>query len=463
MRCFTKLLCGVNFLNGNAGASLWSRELHKAGARAWLPPLITTIIFLVPWLIDWTPLARPTGVQGWLRALGILTGVAGAALWVASLVLMLRFPALDARFGGLDRQYFAHHFAGTLAYLMLLAHPGLLVAGAWIASPAAAAAMAAPWPQPFSVIAGWAALVGLMGMMFATFFSGLPYARWKRLHAASGIAYLFALAHVAALLPASGAARAGALVLLAAMAAGLVAIAVRHWLDRGALRAHRYRVEHVVRASPATVEVTLAPLADTPIIHEPGQFVFAAFEGGPGGAGCGEYHPFTISSAPRGGQFRLLIKALGDCTARVQNLTPGATARVQGPYGALFRGADFARPQLWLGGGIGITPFLAMAEALPANAAGVDLFYLARDAAEAPGVEGLRAAAVNNPKLRVFTLLSNEDAQAVHAAVEAASAPLAAREVYLCGPPGMLQETLTWLAAAGVPEARIHAERFDFR
>jgi ferredoxin-NADP reductase len=63
----------------------------------------------------------------------------------------------------------------------------------------------------------------------------------------------------------------------------------------------------------------------------------------------------------------------------------------------------------------------------------------------------------------VFALLANEDAQAVRAAVEASSAPLASREVYVCGSPGMLEATLAWLADAGVPETQIHAERFDFR
>ena len=417
--------------------------------------------------MDWPGLARADGARGLLRALGILTGVAGAALWVMSLMLMLRFPALDARFGGIDRQYFAHHLTGTLAYLLLLAHPVLLVAAAWPASPATAAALAAPWGQPFGVTAGWIALGGLMAMMCATFFSGLPYMRWKRLHAASGIAYLFALLHVAALLPAAGAGRIGAMVLLVAMVAGLAAIAVRRALDRGSLAARHFRVERVQRASPATVEVTLAPQgAEAPLDYAPGQFVFVSFDSGPGYAGCHEYHPFTISSAPdahKAPQFSLLIKALGDCTARMQHLAPGIVARVQGPYGGMFREADFSRAQLWLGGGIGITPFLAMAAALPANAAGVDLYYLARDAAEAPGLEALRAAAQKNPRLRVFALVANEDPRAVRAAVEASSAPLASREVYLCGPPGMLQETLAWLAAAGVPETNIHAERFDFR
>ncbi|MEQ1772527.1 MAG: ferric reductase-like transmembrane domain-containing protein [Burkholderiales bacterium] len=454
----------MNPLTANLNTSLWTRELRKTGAAAWLPAFVAVAIAIPLWLIDWPVLAQPAGLQGLLRGLGILTGVAGAALWVVSLVLMLRFPAFDRRFGGIERQYFAHHLTGTLAYLMLLAHPVLLVAAAWVATPAAAAALATPWAQPVSIVAGWLALIGLMVMMFATFFSGLPYARWKRLHATSGIAYVFAIAHVAGLLPASGEGRAGAIVLIAAMVAGFAAIAVRRMLDRGTLAARRFRVERVERLSPATIEVTFSPqAAEAPLAYAPGQFVFVAFDAGPRYAGCREYHPFTISSAPGARQFRMLIKALGDCTARMQHLAEGVIARVQGPYGGLFRDADFTRPQLWIGGGIGITPFLSMAAALPADAASVDLYCLARNAAEAPRLDALRNASATKPNLRVFALVANEDQQIVRAAVEASSAPLAKREVYLCGPPGMLQESLAWLAAAGVAPSRIHIERFDFR
>lgn len=448
-----------------SGVNLWRYALRQSGALVWLPGSAVAAVALVAWLVDWPMLARPDGMRGLLRALGILTGVASAALWVASLLLMLRFPAVARRFGGLERQYFAHHVTGTLAYLMMLAHPMLLVGATWLASPAAAAAQASPWGQSGALIAGWLALVCLMVMMFATFFAGLPYARWKQWHAASSLAYLAAVVHVAGLLPAAGEGRSGAIVLLIVMVAGFVAIVVRRLLDRGMLAAKRFCVEQVTCTSPTTLELTLTPAEGNgaPFIYAPGQFVFVAFDSAPGYAGCREYHPFTISSAPNGPGFQLLIKFLGDCTARMRQLVPGIPVRVQGPYGTLFRGADFTRRHVWLAGGIGVTPFLSMAEALPADAAGVDVYYLARNAADTPGLDLLRAVSTRNTRLRVFALLTDEDTPAVRSRVEAMSAPLGQCEVYVCGPPGMLQQSMAWLSAAGVPSAHIHAERFDFR
>lgn len=445
---------------------LWARELRKAGSRAALPAVFTLLVVSPLWVVDWPALAQADGPQGTMRALGILAGAIGTGLWVTSLLLMLRFPAVDRRFGGLEQQYFSHHLTGTLAYLLLLAHPVLLAGAAWMASPAAGAAAAAPWRQPFSVVAGWLALVGLMIMMFATFFTNLPYQRWKQWHAASGIAYLFALLHVVAFVPPAGEGRYGAVFLVALMVAGLLALALRHRLDRGALAARRYEVNHAARVSPTTVEVTLAPCAGVaPLAFAPGQFAYIAFDAGTNYGGCREYHPFTISSAPGGPGITVLVKALGDCTTRMQGLTRGTRARVQGPYGGVFRMANFARRHVWLGGGIGVTPFLAMAEVLPVTATGVDFYYLARDAADAPGLAGLQAMAArsHNHSLRVFAFVANEAPQAVYEAMQAHSAPLAECEVYVCGPPGMLQQWLPLLAHAGVPESQIHTERFDFR
>lgn len=444
--------------------NLWARELRKAGKRSAAPALITVVVVLPVWLADWPGLAQPAGAQGWLRAAGIIAGALGAGLWVASLMLILRFPAVDRYFGGLERQYFSHHLTGTLAYLLLLAHPPLLAGAAWLASPAAGAARAAPWGQPLSVGAGWLALVGLMLMFFATFFTALAYQRWKLLHAASGIAYLFAFLHMAWLVPPAGAGRNGTLLLLILMTAGLAALAVRHRLDRGALAARAYVVEHIARVSASTVEATLTPRAGTPALdYAPGQFVYVAFDRGPGYAGCREYHPFTIRSAPHTPGIKLLIKALGDCTRRMQHLKRGARARVQGPYGGLFREAVFTRRQIWLGGGIGVAPFLAMAEALAADAARVDFYYLARSAADAPGLGELTALAAERGNLRVYAFVADESAQTVYAAMCEHSAPLDQCDVYVCGPPAMLAQWLDLLQHAAVPADRIHAERFDFR
>ncbi len=94
-----------------------------------------------------------------------------------------------------------------------------------------------------------------------------------------------------------------------------------------------------------------------------------------------EQHPFTISSGSHS-DLRFSIKASGDFTkALLAGVPVGSAARIEGPYGAF----DYRRGrphQLWLAGGIGITPFLSMAEDLDAET-DVLLVWSVRDEREA--------------------------------------------------------------------------------
>ena len=66
----------------------------------------------------------------------------------------------------------------------------------------------------------------------------------------------------------------------------------------------------------------------------------------------------------RQGTVRFSIKGSGDFTnALLSGVPDGSQLRIEGPYGA-FVNDGAALHQLWLAGGIGITPFLSMAEDL---------------------------------------------------------------------------------------------------
>jgi len=115
--------------------------------------------------------------------------------------------------------------------------------------------------------------------------------------------------------------------------------------------------------------------------YRPGQFAFLRFDL----PGLKQAHPFTVSSAPQAdGKLRFSIKASGEWTSALsRTLSVGTTAFVEGPYGH-FTLPKHVEPTVWIAGGIGITPFLAWAEALAPDASPVHLFYYVRTKAEAP-------------------------------------------------------------------------------
>ena len=104
-------------------------------------PLLTAVLLGIP--VIW---AFPAELPAW-RSLGIVLGWAGCGLLLASLLLMLRETWLAERLGGLERMYAWHHVLGTLAYVVLLAHPLALAADNLAASPAMAWALLSPWAQ----------------------------------------------------------------------------------------------------------------------------------------------------------------------------------------------------------------------------------------------------------------------------------------------------------------------------
>ncbi len=114
-----------------------------------------------------------------------------------------------------------------------------------------------------------------------------------------------------------------------------------------------------------------------------------------------------------------------------------------------------ARKTLFLAGGIGITPLLAMAKALKAQGLDFVFHVFARSAEHLPfpdDLDRLGASVIRHLGL---------DAEATGAAVDAIlTAPGFAQQVYLCGPGPFLERVRSAASAAGWPEAAVHFEYF---
>ena len=224
--------------------------------------------------------AFPTDVAFW-RGVGIVAGWLGCGLLLASLLLMLREPRLAAWLGGLERMYRWHHRLGVLAYLAFLAHPLALAADGWQERPALAWAILAPAQEGWPVWCGWAALSCMMlGLAFALLPPrALRYGLWRGLHTLLAAAVVLGAAH---------------LVLLGVdtplLWLPLLAVVLMLWRTLRAdvgLAARPYLVTRVTPLGDDAIEAVLQPLlaqpapGDAAIAPQPGQFVLAAFLGGP--------------------------------------------------------------------------------------------------------------------------------------------------------------------------------------
>ena len=180
------------------------------------------------------------------------------------------------------------------------------------------------------------------------------YQGWKRVHRFIGIFFIVGFIHSLTI---------NSLNALAAITwvqmffiLGISSYLYTEIFSRFSKRNVPYTVRAIRRPNSAITEITLSP-AGAPInTHRAGQFLFVRF---PGRKELNESHPFTISSAPAETDLRLTVRASGDFTrALFEQLEPGLDAVLEGGYG-LFDYKQGGQKQIWVAGGIGLTPFLS--------------------------------------------------------------------------------------------------------
>jgi predicted ferric reductase len=240
---------------------------------------------------------------------------------------------------------------------------------------------------------------------------------------------------------------------------GVGAYVYRELIAPHVVPAYDYTVKAVRRLGERTAEVDLQP-AGEPLPFRPGQFVELTFAG----FAAGERHPFSISSGARDGALDVTVKASGDYTAGlVESLRPGDAARVLGPFGG-FDYRDGGPRQIWIAGGIGVTPFVSWLRSLDgALDRDVDFWYSVRGAGDAVYRAEIEAAAHAYPSLCLHLVLSDAAGPLTADAVLRGVAPDAHPWVYMCGPPPMMKALARGLRRRGVPRARVRWEDFGVR
>lgn len=441
----------------------------------------TIVLCLVPvylWL-QIHPLSTIHGFPAIMLALGRITGLVGLVMYALNLVYATRWRFLERWFGGLNRVYIAHHMLGGLALIFLSFHPLFLALRYVTTSVMQAALMLLPnGLLPLSalfdktsdlhtvVLEQWAIFFGFIGfwsmtaLLLVTFFIRIPYRIWLWTHKLLGVAFFFAGLHILFITSDTSSHLILRYYILGLTVLGLLAYIYRTIFGKIIIKKHKYRVENVITESKDVTHVTLSPVENT-MKYEPGQFVFVRFLHARKDGISGEWHPFSISSSPTESSLRLSIKALGDYTNVLNRLEPGTMAEIEGAYGRFsFRNYKNTR-QIWIAGGIGVTPFVSMAKSLPPEGYQVDLYYAMRTASEAIDWPTLANIATQNDSFRVIPYVSDQQQGHLNADyIEQISGPLRDREIYICGPTPMMRSLRKQFRDKSVPNTRIHSEEF---
>ncbi|MFZ5910233.1 MAG: ferric reductase-like transmembrane domain-containing protein [Chloroflexota bacterium] len=413
--------------------------------------LALVVLNLVIWLA-FPPVddGRENFARAWA---GEILGSTVIILMACSLFLSTRPKWAEAFFGGLDKMYGAHRRAAVSAFLLLFLHV-LIVP------------ISAVWR--LGNYMAMTAFLGIVTLALVTLAPRIPllsrltnasYDGWRRVHRFMGIFYALGFFHTFFVHSLS------ALVAFTwvqtVFLIGLASYLYTEFFSGLSKKRLPYVVDGVRRLNGNTAEVTLRPRSRG-LLHRPGQFLFVRFDSD---KTLAEPHPFTISSAPGEGTLRLTIKACGDWTRHLyQALAPGAGATVEGAYG-LFDYKRGGQEQVWIAGGIGVTPFLSfLRDANGKLDRQVDFFYTVRTREEALFLDEIMAAGSSDPSFRPHTRFSLEDgALTVDEIRKQVGGDISQRHVYMCGPLGMVQPFAAQFRTLGIPAGHIHYEEFNFR
>lgn len=429
----------------------------KARAAPWIA--LTALI--APTVILWInarPLStRTVNAQATLGAVSSLAAVVGTALFAIAVVMSSRLAAIESLAGGLDRLYRLHHRIGSLAFVLVALHPGLLATRYAQSSWHRAAHLWRPTASDIALTSGQVALWVMTAGMVMTLYGRMRHQRLVWTQRVLGLMLVPGAWHAFRIGGDVGNYRPLRIYLGVLVALGLAALAYHTVLGRLMTHRYHYRLTRITPLAGRVTELRLQPVhRSLPFV--PGQFGFLSFPDSRLGA---EPHPFSIASGPDEPELRFVVKDLGDYTHRLGELDTGTRADIEGPYGRFSHRLVKNPSQIWIAGGIGIAPFLSMARALEPHHR-VDLYYCVTDAGDAPFLTELAQLEAANPALRVRIVDERVDGFPTVEMIGRRSGPLADREVLICGPPRMNDALVGQLHAAGVRNDRIHYEKFDF-
>lgn len=207
--------------------------------------------------------------------------------------------------------------------------------------------------------------------------------------------------------------------------------------------------------------------------HQAGQSVLLKLIDPPETDGKGDARTFTIASAPHEPELMIATRMRDTAFKRVlKTAAMGTMVAIDGPSGEMTLHEDAARPAVFLAGGIGVTPFLAMAryaatERLPHR---LYLFYSNRRPEDAAFLAELQRMDKLNPNYRLIASMAEADKSAQgwsgetgfirREMLERHLADITNPIYYFAGPPAMTAAMQQMLEGIGISEQDMRYEEF---
>jgi predicted ferric reductase len=442
--------------------------------RIHLAFLATLLLPTALWLAADTLLPEPFTYFSFRSVFMQYSGVIAIGVMSVAMLLALRSTWLEPLLGGLDRMYRLHKWLGIAALGVTILHwwwatgTKWMVGWGWLVRPARKPGGG----EQLGAVEGWLrsqrdmaesvgewAFYAAVVLIVLALVKRFPYHWFVRTHKWIAVAYLALAYHTVVLTKMAYWSQPIGWLLAALLIGGSVAAVLTLTGRIGANRKVQGRIAALTEYPGVHVLEAAIEVADGWRGHAPGQFAFVTSDRREGA------HPYTIASAWNPAERRLVFiaKALGDHTRRLrETLKIGMPVTVEGPYGC-FDFEDAQPRQIWVGAGIGITPFIARMKqrAATADARAVDLFHPTADF-DQNAIDRLTADAAA-AGVRLHLLVDARDGRLNGERIRAAVPEWQSASIWFCGPPGFGQALRADFVAHGLPPDRFHQELFEMR
>ena len=224
----------------------------------------------------------------------------------------------------------------------------------------------------------------------------------------------------------------------------------------------------VQRIEELTHDIRRLVLSGPSMTFNPGQYVDITIPG------SDEVRSFSMANLPGSGELEFMIKVYPEgrfsSLLSAGEIAEGDELEVTGPYGVFTLRSKSDRPIVFIGGGAGMAPILALLRGMADR--GIDrpavYYYGARGPQDLIALDELAELTHRLPDFRFVAALSHcgEDETwegergMICDVVTRLEDGLGEMDAYLCGPPPMVDAAIAMLDAKGVPENRVYFDKF---
>ena len=437
-----------------------TKSFFIKNALKWL--ILFTVLVIAPLVLAVT--GHQEESRGFWVEFGVGLGFVGLAMMGLQFVLTARYSKIGDPFG-LDELLQFHGQAGYIAWLFIMGHFIIL----FLANPEFIKFLdpAVNLPRAIALTGVIVAITALIATTHWREKLGIIYEWWRASH---GILALFVVfigtVHIIQVSHYISTIWQQAVWVSLSLGAMSMLIHNRVWRPMQ-MKKKPWKICSIHEETDSIWSIWLEPVGHTGIDFEAGQFVWITLGDSPFSM---QQHPFTISSAPGQKMVRLTIKELGDFTSQIDTLEQGSIAFIEGPYGNFTLDASSSAHNVFIVGGIGITPTMSVLQTLKSNG----------DQRKTTVIYGTPSQKLTPFYAELKNLSSELNLNLVHVFEDAPDGwdgetgfiteEIMKRnlpddfmncEFFICGPPPMMDVVEPTLRDWGVPVYRVHSERFN--